>query len=210
MAEPLYGSMSQIWPSIPTPVYGYMQQPSMAQAGRLFGSMPLSVPMQTSPLGSGIPAGSPTPGSAEAYGGVTPTFANPAFFGGLATPIAALPFAGPEIPIGVTATALLATVAMRRGQPLGPANDQEIEDFIYDALELVPGANDIEVRCEGGRATLTGVVPHKRLKRDAGEIAWAIPSVNDVLNNVTIAARRRSRAGRENETPAAISSRKQA
>jgi hypothetical protein len=47
---------------------------------------------------------------------------------------------------------------------------------------------------------LTGSVPHKRLKRDIGEIAWAIPGVNDVQNNLTIAARRRSRtANRESE-----------
>jgi len=72
-------------------------------------------------------------------------------------------FTGTEIAIGVTAPALLATVAMRRGQPLGPTNDQEIEDFIYDALDLLPGASDVEVRCENGKATVTGSVPHKRL-----------------------------------------------
>jgi osmotically-inducible protein OsmY len=56
------------------------------------------------------------------------------------------------------------------------------------------------VRCEGGRAIVTGSVPHKRLKRDVGEIAWAIPALNDVQNNITIAARRRGRAqARENE-----------
>jgi hypothetical protein len=101
----------------------------------------------------------------------------------------------------VTAAALLAAVAVRRGQPLGPTSDQEIEDFISDALDLLPGSSDIEVRCEGGRVALTGQVSHKRLKRDAGEIAWAIPSVNDVQNNVTIVLRRRSRPIREAETP---------
>ena len=69
---------------------------------------------------------------------------------------------------GVTAAALLAAVAVRRGQPLGPTSDQEIEDFLSDALDLLPGSSDIEVRCDGGRATLTGQVSHKRLKRDAG------------------------------------------
>ena len=91
---------------------------------------------------------------------------------------------------------------MRRGQPLGPTNDQEIEDFIYDAFDLLPGTNDVEVRVEGGRATLTGSVPHKRLKRDVGEMAWTIPTLNDVQNNVTITQRRRSRASREGESPA--------
>jgi BON domain len=110
---------------------------------------------------------------------------------------------------GVTAAALLAAVAVRRGQPLGPTSDQEIEDFISDALDLLPGSSDIEVRCDGGRATLTGQVSHKRLKRDAGEIAWTIPSVNDVQNNVTIVPRRRSRPMREADSPV-VAGRKQA
>jgi len=120
------------------------------------------------------------------------------------------PFTGTEIAIGVTAPALLAAVAMRRGQPLGPTNDQEIEDFIYDALDLLPGASDVEVRCENGRATVTGTVPHKRLKRDVGEVAWAIPSLTDVQNNITVTARRRSRSpqGRENEPPSVAAQRK--
>jgi osmotically-inducible protein OsmY len=87
---------------------------------------------------------------------------------------------------------------------MGPTNDQEIEDFVYDALELLPGTNEIEVRSEGGRVLLTGSVQQKRLKRDVGEIAWAIPGVNDVQNNVTIVARRRPRpAGREIVEPTA-------
>ena len=110
---------------------------------------------------------------------------------------------------GVTAAALLAAVAVRRGQPLGPTSDQEIEDFIGDALDLLPGSGDIEIRSDSGRVTLTGQVSHKRLKRDAGEIAWAIPGVNDVQNNVTIVARRRSRPIREAETPV-VAGRKQA
>jgi hypothetical protein len=126
-------------------------------------------------------------------------------------PVGSFPaFSGAEIAVGVAASALLAAVAMRRGQPLGPTNDQETEDFIYDALDLLPGATDVEVRCEGGRATITGTVPHKRLKRDVGEIAWAIPSLNDVQNNITITARRRSRGqGRETEPPS-VGARKQA
>jgi len=58
------------------------------------------------------------------------------------------------------------------------------------------------VYCPGGTllATLTGSVAHKRLKRDIGEIAWAIPAINDVQNNVTISPRRR-RVGREGEPP---------
>jgi hypothetical protein len=104
----------------------------------------------------------------------------------------------------MTAPALLTAVAMRRGQPQGPTNDQDVEDFILDAFELFPGTADVEVRCDGGRVTMTGTVSHKRVKHDAGEIAWAIPAVNDVQNNVTIQSRRRTRlAGRETETPQA-------
>jgi hypothetical protein len=112
--------------------------------------------------------------------------------------------------VGVTAPMLLNAVALRRGQPLGPTNDQEVEDFIYDALELLPGTSDIEVRCDNGRAILNGTVSNKRLKRDVGEIAWSIPGVNDVQNSVAIATRRRSRtSGRDNE-PATMAARKQA
>jgi hypothetical protein len=107
---------------------------------------------------------------------------------------------------------LVAAVAMRRGQPQGPTTDQEVEEVIYDILELFSGAGDVEVRCEAGRVTLSGTVSHKRLKRDIGEIAWAIPTLNDVANNITIAPRRRTRAfTREREAePAAASGRKQA
>ena len=110
----------------------------------------------------------------------------------------------------VTPQALLAAVAVRRGQPMGPTNDPEIEDFICDVLDLLPGSTDVEVRCDSGRATLTGSVSHKRLKRDVGEVAWAIPNVNDVQNNITIATRRRSRAtGRDVEAVASVAGRKQ-
>ena len=110
--------------------------------------------------------------------------------GGVGT---AAPVLAPDLIGGVSVPTLLVAVAMRRGQPLGPTSDQEIEDFVYDALELLPGTNEVEVRVDGARVTLTGAVQHKRLKRDAGEIAWGIPTVNDVQNNVTIATRRRVR-----------------
>jgi BON domain len=112
---------------------------------------------------------------------------------------------------GYSVPALLAAVAVRRGRPLGPTNDQEIEDFLYDALELFQGTGDVEVRVEGGRVTLSGTVQHKRLKRDVGEVAWGLPSVNDVQNNLTMATRRRSRASaRDGEQPQPSAVRKQA
>ena len=123
-------------------------------------------------------------------------------------PLNALAFVGSPI---VTAPALLAAVAMKRGQPSGPTNDHEIEDFLYDGFELLTGTNEVEVKCEGGRVTLTGSVPHKRLKRDIGEIAWVIPTITDVQNNVTIATRRRARSSsREVEPHSGGATRKQA
>jgi len=157
MAEPLFGSSTQLWPSIPIAGFGYV--PTIP--GPTAMPAPANVAMQ------------------------------------LPTPV--------DLAAGISAQALLTAIAMRRGQPMGPANDHEIEDFVCDALDMLPGTNDVEVRCEGGRATLTGVVAHKRLKRDVGELAWMIPTVNDVQNNVTIAARRRSR-GSSRETEASAGS----
>jgi len=145
-----------------------------------------------------------TPG-ASGFGAPLSALGPNAIGGGMAT------FTGFGIGTGgITAQTVVGAVAMRRGQPLGPTNDQEIEDFIADALDLLPGTNDVDVRCEGGRATLTGSATHKRIKRDAGEIAWAIPSVTDVQNNIAIATRRRARGqGRETETAATTPGRKQ-
>ena len=92
-----------------------------------------------------------------------------------------------------SAALLVAAVAMRRGQPNGPTTDQDVEELIYDTLELLPGASDVEVRCEAGRLTLSGTVSHRRLKHDIGEIAWSIPNLVDVMNTVTITSRRRTR-----------------
>jgi hypothetical protein len=112
---------------------------------------------------------------------------------------------------GSTPAMLVAAVSLRRGQASGPATDQEVEEVIYDALEFVPGASDVDVRCESGRVTLSGAVPHKRVKRDIGEIAWAIPTLSDLANNVTIASRRRARAfAREAEAVPSAAGRKQA
>jgi BON domain len=173
-------------------------------AETLYGTMP----QLWSPIpvpGFGFLQGSPSNSLVNAGGMLSgPPTAGPAFASAGPT------FAGSEFAMGVTAPALLAAVAVRRGQPLGPTNDQELEDFFYDALDLIPGTSDVEVRCEGGRVILTGPVPHKRLKRDVGEIAWAIPSVNDVHNNVTIAARRRNRTREMETTPQSVATRKQA
>ncbi len=204
MAEPLFGSMPQLWPAIPVQAFGYLH-PALS-AGKLpFGAASagmmsgLSTPFTNAVAGP--PQGSPADAAAWPANGVPPNQV------GAGVPV----FTGTEIAVGIPPQALLAAVAVRRGQPMGPTNDQETEDFICDALDLLSGANDVEVRCEAGRAIFTGTVPHKRLKRDVGEIAWAIPSVNDVQNTVTIAARRRARGpAREADAPAGVPGRKPA
>ncbi|PYQ71121.1 MAG: hypothetical protein DMG04_22275 [Acidobacteria bacterium] len=158
---------------------------------------PMNFPQQTQflpqqiPFGAGFNSGLPL--------GPTP-------FG---TPAAFPSYVNQELVTAYGTPALLAAVAIRRGQPMGPSNDQECEDFIYDALELLPGTSEVEVRCESGRVTLTGSVHHKRLKRDVGEIGWAIPSVSDVQNNVTISTKRRSRGSARESEPHGTGSRKQ-
>jgi hypothetical protein len=180
------------------PPAGPMTNVSGPQLGGLsvpdvFGLVSSPTPMpQQSPFGasygSGMPVGSPAFGTSAPLAG----------------------FGAPDFVSTYGIPALLAVIAARRGQPMGPTNDQECEDLIYDALEWLPAANEVEVRCEGGRVTLTGSVPHKRLKHDVGELAWVIPAVNDVQNNVTIATKRRSRgASRETESQHAAGARKQ-
>jgi BON domain-containing protein len=220
MSEMMFGSGSPIWTAMPS--VGLAYQPIG------IGNRPIATPMFSPPMISGGIAG----GSTGAQGLSAPGAFSTAMYGygggiapgtqqNLPAPgfAAAYPFTpnpsavmfGPDAAGLVTASSLLAAVAMRRGQPQGPTNDHELEEFIYDALDLLPGAADVEVRCENGRATLTGSVQHKRTKRDVGEIAWAIPGLQDVQNNVSITSRRRARAaGREAEAPASVSARKQA
>jgi BON domain-containing protein len=218
MSEPLYGSVSgtPIWTGNPSVGYGFPQTASFA-----FGNVPIgagasgfgspqisqggmsnAAPMDVPPSTFGF-----TPQPYGFTGGVIPQ--PPALgFGPMPTAQGYSGFVGQELPFGFTVPQLLTAVAIRRRQPMGPTNDQELEDFIYDALEMLSGTSEVEVRCEGGRVTLTGSVPHKRLKRDAGEIAWTIPGTNDVQNNMTIATRRRART-RDAETQSGTAGRKQ-
>jgi hypothetical protein len=201
-----------------------------------FGSPPMplgtltpitAVPFGVQTASTGAPTGFPTAsyGTAPLYGpGTGLTFgASPGPFPSYGFPVpwtgfgqavpgfgGSLPFGGQEMSAGVPASALVSVIAMRRGQPMGPTNDRDFEEVIYDALEWLSGANEVEARCEGGRITLTGSVSNKRIKHDVGEIAWAIPSVTDVLNNVTITARRRGRHDqREQESLPSTAGRKQ-
>jgi len=234
MSESLYGSVSgtPIWTGIPSVGFGFQQTPfplgsvpsgaglaGFASPQIQTGGFPTAVPVDLQPPTYGV-----TPQAYGYSGGVmgqpptvgfaplTPTMGTgvpmgPNPYG----PLAGFPaFLGPDIASGFTIPQLVAAVAMRRRQPMGPTNDQELEDFIFDALEVLPGTNEVEVRCEGGRVTLTGSVPHKRLKRDAGEIAWTIPGTTDVQNNVTIATRRRGRGTPRDAESQSSAGRKQA
>jgi hypothetical protein len=189
MLEMMLGAGTPVW--TPMPSTGSPYQPAAA-----FGARPINVPALGSP---GVPGGI----------GAQSNLASPGV--AVAYPLALSPLTVPIVdPTGVvTAASLLTAVAIRRGQPQGPSSDAEIEEFVYDALELIPGAADVEVRCENGRVTMSGSVQHRRTKRDVGEIAWAIPNSNDVQNNVAIVSRRRARAtGRDTDAPASVSTRK--
>ena len=195
MLEPLFGSAAPIWTTLPPSGFG-LQAPIGFGNGAIgppaFGGSALAALPATTPGAPQSLSGPAIPTSGYAYGpGLIPIV--PQSFA--ASPLARTPIVVGTEPFGLTPVSLLSAVAMRRGQPQGPTTDPEIEDFIYDALEMLPGASDIEVRCEGGRATLTGTVQHKRTKHDAGEIAWAIAVLHDVQNNLTIASRRRPRGG---------------
>lgn len=214
MAEPFYGTVpsSPIWSGI-APGFGFFPPPlgfGVSHGAEGFG--PSNIPQPPlATLGQGLQPTGAMPGAGQpAFGFPTQGFGGGMMQPGLTPGAGPGPFSGTsgypgfagfEFPLAINASSVVAAIAMRRGQLQGPANDQDIEEFIFDALELLPGTNDVEVRVEGGRVTLTGGVQQKRLKHDVGEIAWAIPSVNDVVNNLNIATRRRTRAsGREGES----------
>ena len=194
MNETIFGSGTPVWTAMPS--IGLMSISNRPIAAPLFSSTAIPGGIGSALTGAGLSAQQNVAGSG--YVAPYPFAPNPAI---------ALP--GHDTNGLVTASSLLTAVALRRGQPQGPVNDHEVEDFIYDALDLLPGTADVEVRSENGRVTLTGVVQHKRTKRDIGEIAWALPGLQDVQNNVSITSRRRGRAGRDAEPPASASARKQ-
>jgi BON domain len=239
MIEPLFASSFPNWPVAPSPGFGWspissaISHQPLGSSAMGISTSPISTPGVATGLGGSQIVNTLPPssqllmqvGPTETYGaagglGVSPqsaaawpglAYAFPTIPGGLGMPGSFPGFIAPEFPAGNRIPALLATVAIRRGQPLGPTNDQEVEDFVYDALEFLPGTSEVEVRCEGGRVTFTGSLQYKRLKRDIGEIAWAIPAVNDVQNNLTINMRRRGRVGgREGEPQVSQQGRKPA
>jgi len=201
MIEPLFATPAAPWSGISAPGFGWAIPPANRPLanGLTFGLSPLSAPVVTAT--PGLPPRGAVLGALAAV--------PPDVYGATTFPGAFAPAFGVEIAGNYSIPALLSAVAIRRGQPLGPTNDQEIEDFVYDALEMLPGTTEVEVRCEGGRISLTGSVQHKRIKRDVGELAWGIPIVNDVQNNLTIATKRRVRTQREGEAQQSTPARKQ-
>jgi BON domain-containing protein len=222
MNESPFGSVSSGWPGIPVTVWPPISSPVQSRAAGIFGAQALPMQPTTGAPGGFRPGQTLNAPAGDFYtqGGAPTWFAQPASIAGygFGFPINLNPFAYagpypgvlPPVPSAPTLSALLTSVAIRRGQPSGPTNDQEVEDFIYDVLELVPGTNEVEVRSENGKVTLTGTVQHRRLKHDVGEIVWATPNVGDVQNNVAITTRRRARAvGKEHEQSTGAQGRKQ-
>jgi BON domain len=237
MTEPFFAGSASAFPMWPGFPWGPQQPPfsgassSIGTGATSFGSPPITAgtPMTAAPFGT--PTAALTGLSPVNYGATPPPYGpalGPAFgaspgafpsysfqvpwtgFGQGVPSFTSSPFGGHELSAGVPASALVSVIAMKRGQPMGPTNDREIEEVIYDALDWMWGTNDVEARCEGGRITLSGSVSNKRIKRDVGEVAWAIPSIADVQNNVTITARRRGRHDqREQESQPATAGRKQ-
>jgi hypothetical protein len=208
MAEPMFGAVSPMWSAIPSPGVTWFQSPMPGIGPAVVTNAGIAGAPGPASIGNGIvsrmSAAGPPSGDPYAFSrGILPA----GTLSGFGAPI---PMFTADMPVGVTAPALVSAIAIRRGQPAGPMSDPEIEDFIYDALELLPGSNEVEVRCDSGRTSLMGTVTQKRLKRDIGEIAWAIPSINDVQNNITIAPRRRPRSQNRETEPSAVAGRKTA
>jgi hypothetical protein len=118
-----------------------MKETVHADTGTVFriGSpMWMGAPPQATAL---MPALSPNPQSfAPTTFNMAPSFSSPAAYTTTGFPTTAFgqlttvpPYAYQPI---LTAPALITAVATRRGQPQGPTNDPELEDFLYDVLEL--------------------------------------------------------------------------
>src|SRR5262245_10683220 len=107
MNEPLFGAVSPPWQAVAVPPAGWLPSLLSSAARPAPGA---ASPLLASPLG--------LPGPGLAAGNLTPAAA--ALPVGATIPAVALS----EVAVGVPVSALLATVAVRRGQPLGPSNDQ--------------------------------------------------------------------------------------
>lgn len=79
------------------------------------------------------------------------------------------------------------------GYPVTLATDQSIAQMVVNSINTDPGIPsdaNITVEVEGGIVTLTGSVPTKFAKHRAGDDAWWLPDVIDVLNRLQVVSRR--------------------
>ncbi len=67
-------------------------------------------------------------------------------------------------------------------------SDDRISDDICDLLWLNGNidASDVDVEVKNGEATLKGTVPNRQMKRLAEDLAYAVPGVSDVQNQLRV------------------------
>jgi len=208
MAEPVFGTVSPIWSAVPFPGVAWFQAP-MTGTGPIGATAGIAGPQGQPAFGSGMTTsaqasrplagepyafarGIPPQGPVTGFGGGSPSYA-PAPTGSAFSPWGP-PMGGPEMTVGITAPVLVSAIAQRRGQPAGPTSDQEFEDFIYDALDLLPGSSEVEVRCDGGRISLMGAV--SRSDSNATSARLPGPSRASTTCRTTSRSRRDDELGR--------------
>src|SRR5262245_46397898 len=122
MGETVFGSGPQLWSTLSVPAFGYF--PGLPGSRILAG--PPQPPFAPSPapfppatiLGAPLVGNPSSPDAAMVGGNPQPVSS---------TPVGGLPlFTATELATAITPQALLAAVAMRRGQPMGPTSDPEI------------------------------------------------------------------------------------
>jgi hypothetical protein len=69
-------------------------------------------------------------------------------------------------------------------------DDERLERVVKNALLWSPFLTDVtfDVVASGGTVTLTGVSPYASLCRMAGTLAWTVPGVDDVINEIRVLA----------------------
>jgi hypothetical protein len=78
--------------------------------------------------------------------------------------------------------------------PMRTATDDQIKHMVEESLDAdpaIPFDADINIDVRNGVVTLTGTVPNKRIKHDAGADAWWLPPVVDVENELQVSRARR-------------------
>src|SRR5262249_59335633 len=125
MNEMLFGSGPQLWPTLP----GWSVFHPLSGTRVMSGGPPSAMTMSPGPVPGILPMASGTPAGdlQQPIGSAWPPLASVSL--ATAAPLLA---ASSEYAGGVSPQAVLAAVAIRRGQPMGPRTDQEIEDFVGD------------------------------------------------------------------------------